>query len=285
MCFSFQSVEGMVPVASSGRSMPVFTPMPTECAYLAMVSMPSLTGESVVVGVAGPGNGVVDVHLAVVLVAGEEAAEEGGSAGAVDVHVLRDALLQAGERHDDLEGGAGSELGLDGLVHQRVVGIGDELVPVIAADAHRELIGIEDGAAHHGENLAGVRVHGDEGAVVVPEAFSAARWISRSMVRRRLWPGLASSVPSLPDFAAVAVDDDVLGAIVAAQNAVVGRFDAGSAHDVAGFIKGVAGVVEHLLADLADVADEVGGKAVARIEAALLLAWFPARGARRCAPR
>ena len=39
---SFHTVEGMVPETSSGRSMPVFCEKPSEVAYLAMVSMPSL---------------------------------------------------------------------------------------------------------------------------------------------------------------------------------------------------------------------------------------------------
>ena len=36
-------LEGMVPAASSGKSMPVFCESPTKVAYLAMVSMPSLS--------------------------------------------------------------------------------------------------------------------------------------------------------------------------------------------------------------------------------------------------
>ena len=47
---------------------------------------------------------------AVVLVAVEEATIEGPSAGALDVHVLRDAFLEAGDGHDDLEGGTRREL-------------------------------------------------------------------------------------------------------------------------------------------------------------------------------
>ena len=92
--------------------------------------------------------------------------------------------------------------------------------------------------------------------------------VSEALARLR---GLGAD---LADFAAMAVDDNVLGAVFAAQNAVVRSFDTGTADDVAGFIHGVAGVVEHVLADLADVADEMGGEAVARIEAALLLDGF-----------
>ena len=87
-----------MPETSSGRSMPVFWEMPREVAYLAMVSMPRRFGEGVVEGVAGPGDGVVDVDRAVVFVAGEEVAVEGGSAVALDVHVLGDVLLRGRRR-------------------------------------------------------------------------------------------------------------------------------------------------------------------------------------------
>ena len=71
---------------------------------------------------------------------------------------------------------------------------------------------------------------------------------------------------------AVAVDDDVAAAVGAAEERVVGGLDAGAADDVAGRVEGVAVIVgEHLLGDLADVADEVGGEAVAGVEAALLV--------------
>jgi hypothetical protein len=71
--------------------------------------------------------------------------------------------------------------------------------------------------------------------------------------------------------AAMAVDDDIFGTVFAAQDAVIGGFNAGAANDVAGLIHGIARVVEHFFADFADVADEVGGESVARIEAALFL--------------
>ena len=59
---------------------------------------------------------------------------------------------------------AGGELRLDGLVQQRMVGVVDDLVPVARGEADGELVGIEGGARDHGENLAGVRIHGDDGA-------------------------------------------------------------------------------------------------------------------------
>ena len=79
----------------------------------------------------------------------------------------------------------------------------------------------------------------------------------------------------MAELLAVAVDDDVAAAVRAAEERVVGRLDAGVADDIAGRVEGVAVVVgEHLLGDLADVADEVGGEAVAGIEAALLVEGF-----------
>ena len=72
----------------------------------------------------------MNIHRAVVLVAVVEEPVRPPAAGAVDLHVLRDAFLQAGDRHQDLERRSRRQLRLDGLVHQRVVGIGDQLVPV-----------------------------------------------------------------------------------------------------------------------------------------------------------
>jgi len=72
------------------------------------------------------------------------------------------SLLQAGHRHEDLECRAGSQLGLDSLVHERVVGVVDELIPVGSVDAHGEGIGVEAGTRDHGQNLAVAGVHGHE---------------------------------------------------------------------------------------------------------------------------
>jgi len=47
------------------------------------------------------------------------------------------------------------QLGLDGLIHQRVVRVVDDLGPVGFGEAHGELVGIERGARDHGEDLAG----------------------------------------------------------------------------------------------------------------------------------
>ena len=87
------------------------------------------------------------------------------------VHVLRDAFLQARRRHDDLEGRTGRELRLNGFVQQRVIVIVDQLAPLIARDAHRKIVGIESRTAHHRQDLAVARIHGDDGAVLVPHGL------------------------------------------------------------------------------------------------------------------
>src|SRR5882757_4469360 len=121
-------------------------------------------GERVIEGVAGVGDGVVDVDHAVVPVATEEVPVEGGSAVTRDVHGLGDVLLETGDRHDDLEGAAGSELGLDGFVEEWMVGIVENLVPVVFGKADGKLVGIEGWTRGHGEDFAGVGIHGDDGS-------------------------------------------------------------------------------------------------------------------------
>ena len=192
----------------------------------------------------------------------------------MDLHVLRDAFFETGERHDDLEGGARGELGLDGLVHQRVLGIGEVLVPLIARNAHRELVGIEGGSADEREDFAGVRVNGDHGAVAVAECVLRGALDIEVDGELEALARLGGLGADLADFAAMTVDNHVLGAVFAAQDGVVRGLDAGAAHDVAGFIHGVVGIVEHVFTDFSDVANEVSGEAVARIEAALLLDGF-----------
>jgi len=71
------------------------------------------------------------------------------------VHGLGDVLLETGDGHDDFEGAAGGELGLDALVKERMVGIVKDLIPVIFGEANGKLVWIEGGTRGHGENLAG----------------------------------------------------------------------------------------------------------------------------------
>ncbi len=230
-------------------------------------------GERVEEDVAGLIDGLVDIDCTVAAVnpAALIGAEEIDAAGAMDIHVLGDAFFESGEGHDDFESGTGGELGLDGLVHEGIFGIGDELVPLVAADADGELVGIEGGAADEGEDFAGVGIDGDHGAVAIAQGIFGGALDVEVDGEFETLAGFGGLGAEAADFAAMAVDDDVFRAVFAAQDAIVGGFDAGAADDIAGLIVGVARVVEHLFADFADVADQVGGESIFGIEAALLL--------------
>src|SRR5215472_7649414 len=76
------------------------------------------------------------------------------AAAAIHDQVLRNALLHAGRRHDDLEHRAWRELRLDCFVQQRLARIADQLVPLVARDAYRKCIGVESWPADHCQNLA-----------------------------------------------------------------------------------------------------------------------------------
>jgi len=99
----------------------------------------------------------------------------------------------------------------------------------------------------------------------LPSASSAARCRSLSIVSRRsCGNGVLGSKEA--HLAAVAVDDHVAGAVLAAQQLVVSLLDTGLAHHVARLVGRITRLVQILFAHLAHVADEVGGKAVAWIE-------------------
>ena len=72
----------------------------------------------------------------------------------------------------------------------------------------------------------------------------------------------------------MAVDNHFSRAVLAAQQFVVGLLHAGLAHHVARLIVGKARIVQIVFAHLAHVADQVRGKAVARIQPALLVDGF-----------
>ena len=147
--------------------------------------------------------------------------------------------------------------------------------PVGVGEADGELVGVEGGAGGHGEDLAGVRVHGDDGAGFAFEGLLGGELEVEVDGELEVLAGGGELLAAVADLLAVGVDDDLAVTVLAAEECVVGLLDAGAADDVAGIVGGVAGVIfEHLLGDLADVADEVGGEAVAGVEAALLVEGF-----------
>ena len=152
-----------------------------------------------------------------------------------------------------------------------MIRVGEDGVPVGLGEVDRELVGIEGGTAGEGEDLAGVGIHGDDGANLAVEGLLGGFLDVEVDGEAEVFAGDGVLFANHAELFAVRVDEDVAGAVGAAEERVVGLLDAGAADDVAGLVEGVAGVVEHLLGDFADVADEVGGEAVARVEAALLV--------------
>jgi hypothetical protein len=148
----------------------------------------------------------------------------------------------------------------------------EDLVPVVFGKTDGELVGVECGAGGHGEDLAGVGIHGDDGADFAFEGFLGGHLEVEVDGELEVFAGGGEFLSEVAEFFAVAIDDNVTAAIGAAEEGVVGGLDAGAADDIAGRIEGVALIGgEHLLRDLTDVADEVGGEAVAGVESALLV--------------
>src|SRR5260370_39694427 len=145
-----------------------------------------------------------------------------------------------------------------------------KLVPVIFCEAKGELVGVEGGAGGHGENLAGVRVHGDDGSDLAFEDFFGGHLDVEVDGEAKVCAGGGKLLAEVAKLFAVTVDDDVAAAVFSAEESDVSLLDTGAADDVAGRGEGVAGGVEHLLGDLADIADERGGEAEAVVETRLL---------------
>jgi len=118
-----------------------------------------------------------------------------------------------------------------------------------------------------------VRVDGNHGAIAVAKGVLRGALDIEVDGELEALAGLAGSVPILPTsrpWLSTTTSWEPSSHAGCCRKKLRHR----NGRDIAGFIHGVAGVVEHVLADLADVADEMGGEAVAGIEAALLLDGF-----------
>ena len=103
--------------------------------------------------------------------AAEPPAIERGPTITVNMKSLGNSLLPTCNRHNDFERRAGCELRLDGFIHQRLARVVHQLAPLIARDTHGEIVGIECGAACHGQDFACPWIHGHDGPVLVPQRF------------------------------------------------------------------------------------------------------------------
>ena len=221
--------------------------------------------------VAGIDDGFVEIDGAVALRAPamKRPAVKFGVAGAVDGGVCGNGFgIQHRRGHHDFENGAGRELRLNRAIEQRRVRIGIELCPFGCGNAHGEIVGIECGAADHGQNFAGARVHRDDGAfLVLHVVFGDGLQIVIDRQLNRLAGNRFDVVESAHGLAD-AVDDDAAHAVGAFEGFVVLALEAGFADDVAGAVVAVA-LVELLRRNFTDVADRVREHFAVRVAAAL----------------
>src|ERR1019366_5294933 len=230
-----------------------------------------LLGQRVEVRIAGLENRFADAHGPVTAVSGdptfEEAAVKGLATSAGNDEVLCNTFLKSGGSHDDLEHRTRSELRLDGFVEQRLTGIGDQPVPLITRDAHREFVGIERGAADHRQNFAIARIHGDNGAGPALQRLFGRYLHIEIDGELELFAGDGGHIAEGAHFLAATVDQHLARAVLAHQNIVVVLLDARHAYDVARVVQLPLRLSQHVFANLADVADDVRHETVAGIEA------------------
>ena len=93
-----------------------------------------------------------------------------------------DTLLQSGQGVEDFVGGGRWVFALNGLVVERPQGIIDEGIPLVATQAGDKVILVEGRAAGQRQNLAGVRIQGDDRPGLIlqelprPAAAAGGRW-------------------------------------------------------------------------------------------------------------
>ncbi len=116
-----------------------------------------------------------------------------------------------------------------------------------------------------------MRIHGDDRSVAVTHGrFGRALQVEIDGQLQAL-PGHGGFPAQHAHLPPVAIHDDVLRAVLPAQKLIVGLLDSRFAHHIAGLVVGIARVVQHVVAHFADVADQVGGEAVAGIKPPLLV--------------
>ncbi len=202
------------------------------------------------------------------LVAVEDVAVELLRARAGDTIIGRDEAF--GERrdgHEDLERGSGRVSSLDEPVLQRPGRVGRERGPLVGAQPIREVVRVEFGLAGHRQHVAVARVQEDRGA---RQTLRLVRGLERALqvvVDRQHQPraDLGFFLAALLDLTSARVHRDVLRAVLAHEVRVVGALEPGLADNRALCEPRVFHLLQLRFLHLADVAEEVGGKAALRV--------------------
>ena len=208
-----------------------------------------------------------DAAMATLHPASEATAIKSCAAVAVHVQRLRNPLLPAGDRHDDLESRAGRELRLDGLIQKWFIGIGDQLRPFVFRNLDRKIIRIEGRTAHHRQNFPGMRIHRDERAILPIQRLLRCNLQIQIDRQLQLFAGLCRSFIQPPDFPSVAVNNRAPRSVLAHEHGVVLLLDTALSDYVAGVVKLKLRLIEHVLGDFTDIANQVRHESVAWIQA------------------
>src|SRR5580704_7127344 len=221
------------------------------------------------IDVAGSDDSLVEIYFAVNVIAMKSPPVKNSGAAAISrVRRRKRFRFQHGRGHHDLEHGTGRKLRLNRAIQQRRFMIGIERGPLLAGHANREIVGIESGAANHGENFAGVRVHGNQRAFFIREIrFGDGLQIEINRQLNRL-AGNGFNVVERAHHFANAVHDDAAQAVRAFELIVVLPLESSLSDDIARAVVAIA-LIEILGRNFTDVADRIGKHFAMWIAAAL----------------
>ena len=155
------------------------------------------------------------------------------------------------------------------LFSRGMIFVVDQLAPLIPRDPNGKIVGIKGGAAHHSQDFTVARVHSHDGAVLVTQSLFGCDLQIEINGELELFAGLGWGLIEAANFSPTAIHNGSARTVLAHQYLVVLQFHARLSDHVAGIVELPARLVEHLLADFADVADQVGHEPIARIKPAV----------------
>ena len=177
------------------------------------------------------------------------------------------ALLEGGQRCNDLERRTGREMSLQRAVVQRGLAVRHQLPPLVGRHAACERVGVEGGSAHQRQHRAGMDVEGDNGAL-----FPLQRVVRRSLNvqvqgQHHVVSGRRLETIDDPHLAAGGVHLHLFSTAASGQMPLPLLFEAGLPDGVPAPVAPAAQVLQLLGVDLAQVAEQVRGHRVRQVAA------------------
>ncbi len=186
------------------------------------------------------------------------------SSAAQAVHGCQGAFLEAGGGHDDLEDGARRVLRLDRPVQEGMGRILDDGQPCRAIDGAREAVDVEGRRGDHGQHVAVARIQDHHGPRVSGHGLLGRLLDAAVDGGDDLCPRSRLRTPDDTQVAPERIDLDALAPVLTSQVVIEQSLEPGLPHHVAPSVKPLP---ELLVADLAHVAQQVGGEAAGRVDA------------------